>query len=272
MQHLRFIAGTGRMPSEGRNPLKIVRQALEAGTWRQLLTTVATWGRHQLGRVVVASLAVWLLGSLGLYFAERNANPLYASFPDSLWNVWLLIFSGLQDAPTTPAGRLLAMALVLVGVVLVGFFTATLASYLVEKYLRRREVNEFSMEDHLVPCNWAPRGLGWIREVHSKIIQDQKRPVVIIHDSPEEIDLPDKQDEAAFSEVYIVKGDPNNDVILKRAKVQQASRSSSLPTTARGSTPTGRPSSPASPCGPSARATSSRTSPSSAATPPTAST
>ena len=34
--------------------------------------------------------------------------------------------------------------------------------------------------------------------------------------------LPDKQDEAAFNDVYIVKGDPANEVILRRAKVAQA--------------------------------------------------
>ena len=82
-------------------------------------------------------------------------------------------------------------------------------------------MTNFEMDDHLVLCNWSPRALDWIREVHSKIIQD-KRPVVIIHDEPDEIDLPDKQDDAAFNDVYIVKGDPTNEVILRRAKVAQA--------------------------------------------------
>jgi Trk K+ transport system NAD-binding subunit len=45
---------------------------------------------------------------------------------------------------------------------------------------------------------------------------------VIIHDNPDEIDLPDKQDEPAFNDVYIVKGDPTNEVILHRATVDQA--------------------------------------------------
>ena len=57
--------------------------------------------------------------------------------------------------------------------------------------------------------------------MHSGIVTD-KRPVVIVHDTPDEIVLPDKQDEAAFNDVYIVKGDPANEVILRRAKVAQA--------------------------------------------------
>jgi voltage-gated potassium channel len=77
------------------------------------------------------------------------------------------------------------------------------------------------MSDHLVLCNWSPRALDWIREVHSGIVTD-KRPVVIVHNTPDEVVLPDKQDYAAFNDVYIVKGEPANEVILRRARVAQA--------------------------------------------------
>ena len=56
---------------------------------------------------------------------------------------------------------------------------------------------------------------------HSGIGND-KRPVMIVHDTPDEVVLPDKQDEAAFNDVYIVKGEPANEVILRRAEVPQA--------------------------------------------------
>jgi voltage-gated potassium channel len=148
-------------------------------------------------------------------------NPEFATWGDALWGVWVLLFSGLDQPPKTTGGRLVTMAILVVGVGTAGLFTASLASLLVERYLRRRDVSTFEMVDHLVLCNWSPRGLEWIREVHSKIIQD-KRPVVIIHDEPDEIDLPDKQDEAAFSDVYIVKGDPTSEVVLRRAKVPKA--------------------------------------------------
>ncbi len=214
------------MDSHIRNPWKtLVRailRAVDSGTLRRLIASLSTWGRKQLVRLLLVSLVVWLLGSLALYHAERQANPDYHTAFDALWNVWILLLTGPGDSPKTTAGRLVVMVLAVLGVAMIGFFTATVASLLVEQYLRRREVNEFQMNDHLILCNWAPRGLQWIREVHSKIIQDQKRPIVVIHDSPEDIDLPDKQEEAAFSDVYIVKGDPTNDVVLRRAKVQQA--------------------------------------------------
>ena len=111
--------------------------------------------------------------------------------------------------------------MLVVGVALAGLFTASVASILIERSLRSREVSNLEMSDHLVLCNWSPRALDWIREVHSGIVID-KRPVVIVHDTPDEVVLPDKQDEAAFNDVYIVKGDPANEVILRRAKVAQA--------------------------------------------------
>jgi voltage-gated potassium channel len=184
--------------------------------WVSLLRST----RNQIVRFLAVIGAAWVVGAIGIHLAERD-NPPFDTLTKSLWNAWLMMFSGVDDAPKTPAGRVLTMALLGAGVCLVGLFTGAVASVLVEQRLRRREVASFEMEDHLVLCNWAGRGLEWIREVHSKIIQD-KRPVVIIHDQPEAVDLPDTQDEPAFNDVYIVKGDPTNEVILRRARVSRA--------------------------------------------------
>ena len=188
-----------------------------------LLAMLTSWNRYQVGRVILGLILTWLIGAVGLYEVEGRSNPGFSTFSESLWSVWLVLFGGMDDsfAPQTVTGRFLAMFLLVAGVGLAGLFTASVASLLVERYLRRRDVSHFEMDDHLVLCNWAPRGLEWIREVHSKIINDP-RPIVIIHDNPDEIDLPDKQDEPAFNDVYIVKGDPTNEVILHRATVPKA--------------------------------------------------
>lgn len=199
-----------------------ILEALKAKAWRDaILTAVTTWNRNQVRQVITAVFLTWLLGATVLYLVERRANPDFSTWVDSLWGVWVVLFSGLDSPPKTSVGRLVMMVLLVLGAGLAGLFTASLASLLIERYLRRRDVSTFEMEGHLVLCNWAPRGLELIREVHAKIIQE-KRPVVIIHDEPDEIDLPDKGDEAAFSDVYIVKGDPTNVVVLRRAKVPKA--------------------------------------------------
>ena len=150
-----------------------------------------------------------------------GTNPAFETWGESLWNVWVTLFSGLNNAPNSPVGRLVVSAVLVVGVALAGLLTASVASFLIERSLRSREVSHLEMSDHLVLCHWSPRALDWIREAHSDIVTD-KRSVVIIHDTPDEVVLPDTQDEAAFNDVYIVKGDPANEVILRRAKVAQA--------------------------------------------------
>ncbi len=190
----------------------------QPGGWRSLYLVIR---RNQVARILGVMLMVWVAGGLVIHWAEHGGNDEYSNWFDSFWNVWILMFSGPENQPRTVVGRLLSMVVLGLGVGLAGLFTGSVASVLVAQNLRSRDVSNFEMEDHLVLCNWSERGLSWIQEVHSKIIQD-KRPVVIIHDRPEMIDLPDKQDDAAFNDVYIVKGDPTNEVILRRARVQRA--------------------------------------------------
>jgi voltage-gated potassium channel len=200
---------------------RIVRLFTDSSRRQAIIDVLARWNRNQLARIVAAIVLVWILGAVIIHLAEGHDNPAFNTYVESLWSVWVLLFSGLDTPPQTTVGRLAAMVLLGAGVGLAGLFTGTVASILVEHQLRRHDVSNFEMDDHLVLCNWGHRGLSWIREVHSKIIQD-KRPVVIIHDNPEAIDLPDKQDDVAFNDVYIVKGDPTNEVVLRRARVPRA--------------------------------------------------
>jgi voltage-gated potassium channel len=194
----------------------------EMATWRaRLLSVLTAFNRHQVWKILTAIVVIWIVCGTALYFAERGTNEAFATWRESLWNVWVTLFSGLNNAPTSRAGRLIVSAVLVVGVALAGLFTASVASILVERALRSREVTNLEMSGHLVLCNWSPRALDWIREVHSGIVE-AKRPVVIVHDTPDDVALPDKQDDAAFNDVYIVKGDPANEVILRRAKVPQA--------------------------------------------------
>ena len=192
------------------------------GPWRaRLLKALKSWNRNQAGRVVGLTVLVWVLGSFCLFLLNMHRGGGFSTFSGALWNVWILLFSGPEETPEGWPSRIVVMVLQGVGVGLVGLFTATVASILIERYLRRRELNATAMVDHIVLCNWEPRGLEWIRQVHSRIV-DKWRPIVIIHDQPDEIELPDQADEPAFTDVYIVRGEPTNEVILRRAGVHQA--------------------------------------------------
>jgi voltage-gated potassium channel len=123
------------MPRSRRRLHRPARPVTKRRNWRHALITVLTsWNRFQVARVVGGVLLVWLIGGLGLYLAEGHTNPAFETLAESLWSVWVLLFSGLDEAPKTLAGRFLAMVLLVAGVGLAGLFTASVASLLVERW------------------------------------------------------------------------------------------------------------------------------------------
>lgn len=209
------------IPPRPRRRKKVFRISETSSLRADLVAAVINWRRNQLLPIFGVMVVAWLVGATIVHLAERGGNPAFDTWSESLWNVWVALISGPNEPPQTSIGRLTTVLLMGVGVCLIGLFTGSVASILVENRMRRREVSNFEMEDHLVLCNWAPRGMEWIRQVHSKVVPD-KRPVVIIHDDAQGIDLPDTQDDPAFNDVYIVKGDPTNEVVLRRARVPKA--------------------------------------------------
>ena len=196
------------------------------GSWRhRLLAVVTSWNRYQVGRVIEGVILTWLIGDGGALpgrgAGESGIRQLRASRSGASG---LVLFGGLDDSYRPQDGDRAGhwpCSCWSRGSGWPGYSRRAWPRSWSNATCGGRDVSHFEMDDHLVLCNWAPRGLEWIREVHSKIITDP-RPIVIIHDNPDEIDLPDKQDEPAFNDVYIVKGDPTNEVILHRATVPKA--------------------------------------------------
>src|SRR6187402_3590238 len=131
-------------------------------SWRDaLLSALTAWNRHQVWKILTSIVVIWIVSGTALYFAERHTNPVFATWRESLWNVWVTLFSGLNSAPTTPLGRIVVSGVLVVGVALAGLFTASVASILIERSLRSRQVPNLEMTGHLVLCNWSPRALDW---------------------------------------------------------------------------------------------------------------
>ena len=195
----------------------------DKASWRDaLLRVLKAWNRHQIWKILTAVVVIWIVSGTALHFVGgRHDSGVRDVARVPLERLGHALQRPQRRAQDSLVGRLIVSGVLVVGVALAGLFTASVASILIERSLRSREVTNLEMSDHLVLCNWSPRALDWIREVHSGIVNDT-RPVVIVHDTPDEVVLPDKQDDAAFNDVYIVKGDPANDVILRRAKVAQA--------------------------------------------------
>src|SRR5829696_5062802 len=101
-----------------------LRKLFKEKGWRGAVATIlASWGASHLGRISIAILVIWILGGTALYFAERG-NPAFDTWGESLWSVWVALFSGMNDRPETLVGRAVAIIVIVSGVALAGLFTA----------------------------------------------------------------------------------------------------------------------------------------------------
>lgn len=80
---------------------------------------------------------------------------------------------------------------------------------------------KYNLNNHIVICNWNPKAIPIIRELHASILKD-RRPIVVVSEQTDAGDLPEKEDDPAFEDVFLVKGDPANEIVLKRAAVHDA--------------------------------------------------
>jgi hypothetical protein len=78
------------------------------------------WNRHQVWKILTAIVVIWIVSGTALHFAERGSNPAFETWRESLWNVWVTLFSGLNSTPNTPLGRLVVSGVLVVGVARVG--------------------------------------------------------------------------------------------------------------------------------------------------------
>lgn len=81
--------------------------------------------------VALATVVVITLGAIGIFAVERGENSNIRSVGDALW--WAVVTTttvGYGDvSPVTAEGRLIAVALMVVGIGFIGVFTATITSF-----------------------------------------------------------------------------------------------------------------------------------------------
>jgi voltage-gated potassium channel len=92
------------------------------------------FGRRKFQYVALLALALVFLGALAVFSLEHE-NPAIGGYGDALW--WAAVTTttvGYGDiAPVTPEGRLVAVGLMVVGIGVIGVFTATVASFFFEQ-------------------------------------------------------------------------------------------------------------------------------------------
>jgi len=88
--------------------------------------------RRAFGYVMAITLVVVLAGSAGMYAFENEEG--LKTYGDALWwTVMLLTSIGSDYFPVTPEGRMLCLMLALYGFAVFGYFTATLATFFIDR-------------------------------------------------------------------------------------------------------------------------------------------
>lgn len=147
----------------------------------RLLTTLSVLHRVAgvalRGRVVIyisgASVLLVYIAALAMYDTERNhPDALITNFWDALWWAVVSITTvGYGDLyPVTPTGRVIAIALMIYGIALLGVVTATLASWLIQQVAEEGDENAAATTAHIHQLQ------GEIAELRELLKEQPQRP------------------------------------------------------------------------------------------------
>ncbi len=205
--------------------LSSIRKTISS--WMVLAADLRRSGLPGISAVFVGTIAV---GSILVFLVERSTNgQMFRNLFDAVW--WALVTIatvGYGDMyPSSPAGRLWAMGLIMVGVVVTSVLSGAVASLLVERRIREgKGLQDVVAKGHIVICGWNGNAPSVLEGLAASRVG--KSPVVLVNAlDADSIDAV----RASFPsmDVRFVRGDFTNEAVLRRASVGQAKTAIIIP-------------------------------------------
>lgn len=147
--------------------------------WRYLKPFVNMVRRENLHRVIIVLLLILVLGSFAFSWFEENLG-----YADSLWwTVVTMTTVGYGDiSPVSTGGRIVGATVMLLGIGLLGVFTATVAGVFIEHKIKEdKGMKPVNVKNHFVICGWNFRGADIIAELRADP-KSAKSPILIMAD------------------------------------------------------------------------------------------
>ena len=176
---------------------------------------------------------IWLFLVLVLVFCtatvfrtETKTESGIATPFDSIWFTLVTVFAGYFDyCVQSPLGRVSALILLIIGMLLLSFITGKITSTIME-YRTKKEKGLLKMNkmtDHFIICGYKTgfeEILEGILEANPEVSNDQ---IILINEYPSE-QMSQILEQSKFKGIRYIYGDFTDDNILNRAWIKEASR------------------------------------------------
>jgi len=183
--------------------------------------------KENLPKLIIIVIFIVILGGIFIYFVEQgksagNNGQMFSRFFDGLWwTVVTITTVGYGDKiPVTELGKIFAIFLMFIGVVVTSTLSGTIASIFVDKKLKEgRGLQTITTRNHIVICGWNTNAEN-ILEGLMKLSKADIEVILINELTPEEfqainVKFPDLN-------LSFVRGDFTNEKILSRGAIKGA--------------------------------------------------
>ncbi|HID40231.1 MAG TPA: potassium channel protein, partial [Calditrichaeota bacterium] len=177
---------------------------------------------HPTVRALIILFSITVTAAVLVEIFESRYNNQFQNIWDSVWWVLVTITTvGYGDKiPVTPAGKVLGILVMMVGIAALSVVTATLSSVLVTRKIREgKGLQELKLKDHILLCGWNEQA----QEILTTFEQEghTKDTIVLINQLAEE-NVTDILARYPLLKVKFVRGDFTREGILNRANAQNA--------------------------------------------------
>ena len=184
---------------------------------------------HPAARAVFMLLVITIMATIVVELFEANQNNQFTSYWDSVWWVFVTITTvGYGDkVPVTPAGKILGVIIMFVGIALLSIITATISSIFVTRKIKEgKGLQDIKTKDHILICGWNSDAEQILDTLELSDIQHQE--IIMINQLSEEA-IDDIISHHSSIAIKFVRGDFTKESILNRANAKFAGAALVLP-------------------------------------------